>query len=686
MKIESIRISAFGRLSQVELGPFSDRVVVIHGPDESGKSALHAFIRAMLFGFPQTGLRSLKQVTPSGRYGGRLTLRDGDGRVFAIERYLEAHAGEARITTAEGDAADTTLDELLAHVSRELYQSVFAFGPEDLLSVGSMPDEAAGARMYAAGLGVENVPEVLERFEREAARIFDPAGSDEPVAQILRELAAIESALAVARTAADSYHELRRRRDETSLDIRDVDFQIAAIGRIERRVADAEHKAGFPPEGRPRGSGSAAATGADAAQADLYQLRRQIDELRESWTRLQAMRRMHDVYQATVARQRIPRSPWFLALLMVGAMLPVVIGAIAGHDVVLTLGIASAGLGMIMLVLAAIARSRFESAQLQALLHLEMTHREAQGRFHHAALATRIDPERVDAELERLEGLQAQLSAAREQTVRADDHTQRGRDRETQLSDVPELDALRAEWRSLATELGLPEAVAGSPAVARAAVEARRDELLIGRGRLDEQIQQLERDRRGAELRFERQELLTELGERVREWSTQVIAATLLRAAVDGYGRQRQPEILRAASDAFDAMTLGAYHRLVALVDGGGIAAIGRDGREVNVAGMSRGVREQAYLALRIGLIRSFGGRAQPLPVLVDDVLVNFDPERAVEALRALASLTPDHQLFLFTSHPATVALARFVTPGASFVALGKHQVSGFAPIWLDNN
>jgi hypothetical protein len=48
--------------------------------------------------------------------------------------------------------------------------------------------------------------------------------------------------------------------------------------------------------------------------------------------------------------------------------------------------------------------------------------------------------------------------------------------------------------------------------------------------------------------------------------------------------------------------------------------------------------------------------------------------------------LTPDHQVFLFTSHPATVALARFVTPGASFVALGKHQVSGFAPIWLDNN
>ena len=171
-----------------------------------------------------------------------------------------------------------------------------------------------------------------------------------------------------------------------------------------------------------------------------------------------------------------------------------------------------------------------------------------------------------------------------------------------------------------------------------------------------------------------------------REWTTNVIADRLLHDAIRTFEESQQPQVLREASNAFDAMTAGAYHQLIVPDGAEEIIALGRDGREVTVMEMSRGTREQAYLALRIGLIRAFGQRVRALPVLVDDILVNFDPERATEAMRALDGLSSDHQVFIFTCHPSTVALARFISPGARIISLGEQKVTNLTPIWLDND
>ena len=72
---------------------------------------------------------------------------------------------------------------------------------------------------------------------------------------------------------------------------------------------------------------------------------------------------------------------------------------------------------------------------------------------------------------------------------------------------------------------------------------------------------------------------------------------------------------------------------------------------------LSRGTREQLYLALRFGLVREFGEHAERLPVVVDEVLVNFDPERARLAAEAFATLAETNQVLVFTCHPETVDL-----------------------------
>ena len=72
---------------------------------------------------------------------------------------------------------------------------------------------------------------------------------------------------------------------------------------------------------------------------------------------------------------------------------------------------------------------------------------------------------------------------------------------------------------------------------------------------------------------------------------------------------------------------------------------------------LSRGTAEQLYLALRFGLIEEFAQHAEPLPVVMDDILVNFDADRADRAASSIRDLAARHQVLYFTCHPWTAEL-----------------------------
>jgi uncharacterized protein YhaN len=62
----------------------------------------------------------------------------------------------------------------------------------------------------------------------------------------------------------------------------------------------------------------------------------------------------------------------------------------------------------------------------------------------------------------------------------------------------------------------------------------------------------------------------------------------------------------------------------------GQLVLIGRRGRdEVPVEGMSDGTRDQPYLALRIAALEQHFQANGPMPVVADDLLINFDDRRA---------------------------------------------------------
>ena len=89
------------------------------------------------------------------------------------------------------------------------------------------------------------------------------------------------------------------------------------------------------------------------------------------------------------------------------------------------------------------------------------------------------------------------------------------------------------------------------------------------------------------------------------------------------------------------------------------LAGIRTGGERVHVEGMSSGTRDQLYLSLRLASLEKYMENAEPMPFIVDDVLVDFDDARSEAALNALAELAQKTQVILFTHHSQVVTQAK---------------------------
>ena len=111
----------------------------------------------------------------------------------------------------------------------------------------------------------------------------------------------------------------------------------------------------------------------------------------------------------------------------------------------------------------------------------------------------------------------------------------------------------------------------------------------------------------------------------------------------------------------FTQLTLGAYLRLRDEVDDAGkpiLKGVRPSHAEVAVEQMSEGTRAQLYLALRLATLEQQMQTSEPLPFIVDDILIGFDDHRTRVGLEVLAEVAQQTQVLLFTHHRRVVDLA----------------------------
>lgn len=169
--------------------------------------------------------------------------------------------------------------------------------------------------------------------------------------------------------------------------------------------------------------------------------------------------------------------------------------------------------------------------------------------------------------------------------------------------------------------------------------------------------------------------LLEEIREKARKWSVYAIARFLMEETRKRFEKERQPAVLREAERYFSLITEGAYTRVIAPMEGEAIVVETAKGRQKTVGELSRGTLEQLYLSLRLGYIANYRPDLDPVPVFMDDILVNFDPRRAAAAARVLDDVAAKRQVFLFTCHPDTVETIRKNAPGAALYGIDSHGI-----------
>jgi len=86
---------------------------------------------------------------------------------------------------------------------------------------------------------------------------------------------------------------------------------------------------------------------------------------------------------------------------------------------------------------------------------------------------------------------------------------------------------------------------------------------------------------------------------------------------------------------------------------------------DVGVEAMSDGTRDQLYLALRVATLERYADHGNPMPVVLDDILVHFDDDRARAALELIGELSERMQVLFFTHHARLVELARETIRGS---------------------
>ena len=72
---------------------------------------------------------------------------------------------------------------------------------------------------------------------------------------------------------------------------------------------------------------------------------------------------------------------------------------------------------------------------------------------------------------------------------------------------------------------------------------------------------------------------------------------------------------------------------------------------------MSRGTREQLYFSMRLGLIEEYEKRSEPLPVIMDDVFINFDDHRGEQVVQLLADFAQTRQVIVLTCHKRSLEM-----------------------------
>lgn len=177
------------------------------------------------------------------------------------------------------------------------------------------------------------------------------------------------------------------------------------------------------------------------------------------------------------------------------------------------------------------------------------------------------------------------------------------------------------------------------------------NELAIQQGRTQAELERLLSDQQYRLQRQQHEELKASFQELVGEWATYALCMQLFKRVKHTYEYEKQPLVLQKAGAYLADMTSNRYVRIIAPLGAKTLRVEREDGALIEAHFLSRGTMEQLYLAMRFAFADKYANTVA-LPIVMDDILVNFDRERLQRTIALLEHVSKRHQIIVFTCHP----------------------------------
>lgn len=609
MIIREANIGKFGKLENQKY-QFAPQINVIYGANESGKSTLMQFLKAMLFGLEKTRVRKTLDTynryepwdTPAYFYGSMM-FETGQQQ-FLLERnfyYKEKRARLVNIRDGEELSVEYgDLDMLLGNVSAAAYENTCCIGQEQLL-----PGRELGVLL-----------------EDERSNLAQTGSGDFQLSKALRELEQKR------KNAEKTRKELEQQR-LSHIHQLEVNQQV-----LERDIAGlkAQQEKQSTQQGTVQEQVRALQQQMEPVQTAYQTVCRREQELqsavaleqleweqaeREQWKREQFRREQEE---ADALQQKSGKNAGFSPLLLIGVagliLAPILRSAMDGFQKIAP----ALNIICIILILAGLVSAYRKSREKktadsgqkhrQSVNDSVQNHRERDSRANDRANLQSVEREGRKAALDQ------QLQCVCQQKATLEEQLQKLKDQKKSL----QLQAARQE---------------GSGDQLQSQIQEKEVEL----ENLTEQVAELQ------------QETLEEQHAREDRDALELAAETMSRLAAR-MSKTLEHTLDKEMSEILAQIT-GNVHEQLQVTDGQGIVLTEQLQKRTPEA-YSQGTMQQAYFSYRMAAGHMLM-KEEPLPFLLDETFANYDEERLRQTLRWLAE--QENQIFLFTCRETEMSL-----------------------------
>ena len=240
MQLREIHIDSFGIFRDKHATGISSGINVIYGHNEFGKSTLLAFIRRILFGFPDKRYKgNLYLPLGGGTYGGRLVCQLANGKAITISRGEGRSGGLLSIhLNSEELSGQDELDKLLDNIGEVFYRNVYAISLDELEQLGLLEnDEEVRRNIYGAGLGLGTISlkTVRDEFATKATAVFKSGGSVQKIPETYKAITELEHDIRRTKEGLSKYDELVSERDGLVEEVNSLGAQVHILEKKQRR-------------------------------------------------------------------------------------------------------------------------------------------------------------------------------------------------------------------------------------------------------------------------------------------------------------------------------------------------------------------------------------------------------------------------------------------------------------------